>query len=68
MEKRNCYFCANNMENIDYQDVETLKHFLDPQSKILPAKKTGTCTKHQRKLSRAIKRSRILGLLPFVSR
>lgn len=68
MEKKNCYFCANNMENIDYQDAETLKHFLDPQAKILPAKKTGVCAKHQRKLAKAIKRSRILGLLPFVSR
>jgi len=67
MEK-NCYFCANNIKNINYQDVETLKRFLDPQAKIIPAKKSGTCAKHQRKLAKAIKRSRILGLLPFVSR
>jgi small subunit ribosomal protein S18 len=65
---RICYFCANNIETIDHQDVETLKRFLDPQAKIMPRHKTGTCLKHQRKLAKAIKRSRILGLLPFVSR
>lgn len=64
---KSCYFCANNINAIDYADAEILKRFIDPQAKILPAKKTSTCAKHQRKLSRAIKRSRIMGLLPFVS-
>jgi len=53
---------------IDFQDIETLRRFLDPQTKILPAKKSGTCAKHQRKITKAIKRARIMGLLPFVSR
>jgi small subunit ribosomal protein S18 len=68
MTDKNCYFCTNNIGIIDYADVETLKRFLDPQAKIMPAKKSGTCAKHQRKLAKAIKRSRILGLIPFVSR
>ncbi len=68
MSDNNCFFCTNNIKTVDYQDVETLKRFLDPQAKIMAAKKSGTCAKHQRKLAKAIKRSRILGLLPFVSR
>jgi small subunit ribosomal protein S18 len=68
MVEKNCYFCTNNIGVIDYKDTETLKKFLDPQAKILPRKKSNTCLKHQRKLSRAIKRGRFLGLLPFVSR
>jgi small subunit ribosomal protein S18 len=68
MSTKNCYFCTNNIGIIDYADIETLKRFLDPQAKIIPARKSGACAKHQRKLAKAIKRSRILGLLPFVSR
>ncbi|PIZ55992.1 MAG: 30S ribosomal protein S18, partial [Candidatus Tagabacteria bacterium CG_4_10_14_0_2_um_filter_40_13] len=41
--------------------------FLDPQAKIMPHRKSGVCVKHQRKLSRAVKHARILGLIPFVS-
>jgi len=68
MSDNNCFFCTNNIKAVDFQDVETLKRFLDPQAKILPAKKSGACAKHQRKITKAIKRARILGLLPFVSR
>jgi small subunit ribosomal protein S18 len=62
-----CYFCTNNIKEIDYKETETLKKFLDSQSKILIKRKTGLCAKHQRKVSRAIKTARILALLPFVS-
>ncbi len=65
--ERSYYFCTNNVKTIDYADVEILKHFTDPQGKIVAARKSGVCAKHQRKLGRAIKRARILGLLPFVS-
>lgn len=65
---KNCYFCTNNIKTIEHTDLEALRRFLDPQAKILLARKTNTCPKHQRKISRAIKRARILGLLPFVSR
>jgi small subunit ribosomal protein S18 len=63
-----CYFCTNNVKEIDYKEAETLKRFLDSQSKILSKEKTGLCAKHQRKMAKAIKNARILGLLPFVSR
>jgi len=63
-----CYFCTNNIKEIDYKEADNLKKFLDSQSKILSKEKTGLCAKHQRKLSKAIKTSRIMGLLPFVSR
>lgn len=64
---RQCYFCANNIKEIDYKETEILKKFLDFQAKILPKEETGVCAKHQRRLSRAIKNSRIMALLPFVA-
>jgi len=64
--KQQCHFCANNIGAVDYKDVETLKHFLGVQAKIGSQKQTGTCAKHQRSLSQAVKRARFLALLPFV--
>lgn len=65
---KTCYFCAQNIEEIDYKDTELLKKFLSPYVKIQPRTKTGTCAHHQRDLTRAIKRARHLALLPFISR
>ena len=62
-----CFFCTSNIKNTDYKDQESLKRFLDPQSRILPRRRSGVCATHQRKLARAVKRARIMGLLPFVS-
>lgn len=61
-----CFFCANKVKEIDYKDVETLKKFITERAKIIPKRVTGTCAKHQRALARAIKRARIMALLPFV--
>ena len=61
-----CYFCSQNIKEIDYKDVDNLKRFISGQMKIYPRRKTGLCAKHQRQLKRAIKRARIAGLLPFV--
>jgi small subunit ribosomal protein S18 len=63
-----CYFCLHNVKEIDYKDTQTLKKFLSGQMKIYPRRKTGLCAKHQRQLKKAVKRARILGLLPFVIR
>ncbi|MDD4831010.1 MAG: 30S ribosomal protein S18 [Candidatus Pacebacteria bacterium] len=63
-----CYFCKKNVAKIDFKDVETLKLFLSPSAKIKGSKKTGLCAKHQRELARAVKRARVLGLLPFTSK
>jgi small subunit ribosomal protein S18 len=66
--KRSCFFCQEKIEEIDYKNVSLLKKFISPRAKILPVRRTGTCTKHQRKLSQAIKRARRMALLPFVLR
>ncbi|WP_289420137.1 MULTISPECIES: 30S ribosomal protein S18 [unclassified Lysinibacillus] len=62
-----CYFTANNITKIDYKDVDLLKKFISERGKILPRRVTGTSAKYQRKLTSAIKVSRIMGLLPFVA-
>jgi ribosomal protein S18 len=65
--KKVCYFCANHVDYIDYKDVELLKRYISEKGKILPRRVTGTCAKHQRTLTVAIKRARIMGLLPFTT-
>lgn len=60
-----CFFCKEKIEKIDYKDESMLSKYISYAGKIASRKRTGTCMKHQRKLSRAIKRSRIIGLLPF---
>lgn len=63
-----CNFCTNNIKYLDYKNLELLKKFIDPYARIINHKRSGTCSKHQRKLTEAIKRARLLALLPFVSR
>jgi len=65
---RNCFFCQKNIKEIDYTNTVVLKKYLTPLGKILPRKKSGVCSKHQRKLSKAIKHARIMALLPFTNR
>lgn len=65
--KKVCYFCKNKIETIDYKDTETLKRFVSANGKIIPRRVTGTCAKHQRALATAIKRSRQMALIPYVS-
>ena len=62
-----CYFTSNNITHIDYKDVDLLKKFISERGKILPRRVTGTSAKYQRKLTSAIKVSRIMALLPFVA-
>jgi len=65
-QEKHCFFCANNVKDIDYKDTETLRRFISSYAKIVPRRKSGVCSKHQRKLSQAIKRARVMALLPFV--
>ncbi|WP_339022794.1 30S ribosomal protein S18 [Spiroplasma endosymbiont of Crioceris asparagi] len=60
------FFAKNNINYIDYKDVEMLKKFISKTGHMLPRRVTGTSPKHQRMLATAIKRARIMGLLPFV--
>ncbi len=60
-----CYFCKNN-ETVDYKNVLLLKKFMTPSHKIIPRRITKLCAKHQRAIQRAIKKARVIALLPFV--
>ncbi len=66
--KRRCYFKTNQIDYIDYKDVNTLKHFLNGFQKIKPRYYTGVSLKAQKQLSTAIKRARHIGLLPFTNK
>ncbi|RKX68763.1 30S ribosomal protein S18 [candidate division WOR-3 bacterium] len=66
--RKGCRFCKDGAPEIDYKDVNLLKAFMTERGKILPARVTGLCAKHQRKLTRAIKRARQMALLPFVQK
>ncbi len=63
--KKQCRFCKDKSLEIDYKNVELLSQFITDRGKIMPRRMTGNCAKHQRKLATAIKRARILALLPF---
>jgi small subunit ribosomal protein S18 len=65
-KKKVCKFCLQKLK-IDYKDADTLRRFITERGKILPRRITGTCAKHQRALALAIKRARIIALLPFVA-
>ena len=65
--KKVCQFCVEKAEVIEYKDVSKLRKFVSERSKILPRRVTGTCAKHQRELTTAIKRARHLALLPYSS-
>ena len=65
--KKVCHFCADKTEAIDYKDVEKLKKYVTERGKILPKMITGTCAVHQREVTRAIKRARIVALLPYTA-
>ncbi|MBU6390526.1 30S ribosomal protein S18 [Patescibacteria group bacterium] len=67
MANKQCFFSQNNIKHIDYKDVELLKKFLNPHARLLSRKKTGVTAKNQRKLAVAIKRARIMAILPFVT-
>jgi len=62
-----CTFCVEKTEHIDYKDVAKLRRFISERAKILPRRTTGTCAKHQRELTTAIKCARHLALLPYIS-
>jgi small subunit ribosomal protein S18 len=62
--KKVCRFCSEKLD-IDYKNISLLRSFTTDTGKMLPARVTGTCAKHQRVLDRAIKRARILAMLPF---
>jgi len=66
IRKRYCRFCAEKIAYIDYKNPELLSKYITEIGKVLPGRVTGTCGYHQKMLTKAIKRARIMGLLPFV--
>ncbi|MCI8369387.1 MAG: 30S ribosomal protein S18 [Clostridia bacterium] len=60
-----CVFCQEKVTEIDFKDVNRLKKFVTESGKMLPRRMSGNCAKHQRELSKAIKRARVAALLPF---
>ncbi len=64
-KRKVCIFCADKNKTIDYKDIATLKRFVTEKGKILPRRQTGVCAMHQRELATAIKRARVIALLPF---
>lgn len=60
-----CAFCVDKIDYIDYKDTKRIRKFMTERGKILPRRITGTCAAHQRMLTSAIKRSRVVALLPF---
>lgn len=63
--KKYCVFCAEHVDVIDYKDVGTLRGYMAESCKILPRRMTGTCARHQRALTNAIRRARQVALLPY---
>ncbi|MDE5602198.1 MAG: 30S ribosomal protein S18 [Clostridia bacterium] len=64
-KKKVCVFCVEHATDIDYKDVAKLRRFITEKGKILPRRMSGVCSKHQRPLANAIKRARVMALLPY---
>lgn len=68
MKKKVCFFCKNKEAVIDYKDVNLMRRFIAESGKIVPRRFSGTCAKHQRKLSTEIKKARQMALIPYTDR
>ncbi len=64
-KRRVCSFCVDKIDEVDYKEASRLRRFTSERGKILPRRITGNCARHQRQLTVAVKRARILALLPF---
>lgn len=62
-----CNFCVDKVTSVDYKDIQKLRKFMSDRGKILPRRMTGTCARHQRQLTDAIKRARHIALLPYTA-
>jgi small subunit ribosomal protein S18 len=66
--RKYCYFCKENIEQIDYKDYNQLRRYMSDRAKIRSRRTTGACRRHQRQIAVAIKRAREMALLPYLSR
>lgn len=67
VRRKVCSFCVEKTEEIDYKDLAKLRKYITEKGKIIPRRMSGVCAKHQRVLATAIKRARVMALLPFVA-
>lgn len=65
IQRKSCYFCTNNINAIDYKDTHVMRRFMNSQAKIVPPRRSGNCSKHQRMVTRSIKRARAMALLSY---
>jgi len=66
-KRKSCTFCADKVTEINYKDVGRLRKYISERGKILPRRISGNCAKHQRALTVAVKRARVIAFLPFVA-
>ena len=66
--KKYCYFCKENIDTIDYKNIGMLERYISDKGKIRPKRSSGNCVQHQKKVALAIKRARVLALIPFYKR
>ncbi len=66
--KKVCRFCADKIDKIDYKDIQRLRNCVTERGKMLPSRISGTCARHQKQLSAAVKRARFVALLPYMAR
>ena len=64
---KTCFYCTNNKMVVDYKDIGTLRRFVSSYMKIAPRRRSGLCAKHQRQLATAIKRARVIALMPYLA-
>ena len=62
-----CAFCVDKVEAIDYKDTAKLRRYVSERAKILPRRVTGTCAKHQRMVTTAVKSARYMSLMPYIN-
>jgi len=67
VRKKICMFCKNKEKHIDYKEADKMRRYTTERGKIIPSRISGNCAKHQRQLARAVKRARMIALLPFVA-
>lgn len=66
--KKECYFCSENIREVDYKDAQLLRRFVSSYMKIAPRRRSGLCAAHQRKVAKAIKQARITGLMGYTAK
>lgn len=66
-KKRPCRFCIDKVDSLDYMDYQKFHRFLTERGKIVPSRISGNCARHQRQLAKAIRKARVMALLPFVA-